>query len=414
MNAILPLVAQTPQQMPVGASWVVIGDWADAAVELFGDAAVITPEQCYAAAETREFATLFSKPRSSRSGWKNLVPESAITLAKDARALGRSLWAPQLQVEQLNNCEVPFVWQHHSMFQSRGLKLARRLGVPCVIGLEALQIQEARVWGHRRLGWASLLEQVAEVRSLRAADLVTCVSDELVSMIEVLGVSPDRVMATPNKASISRFQSIDTAEARRRFAAGDELRIGWVGSFRQFHGLDRLIDAFARIKLQQGQSVKLILAGDGPERLRLIDMAKSRYSALDIDFCGPLPYADVPAFLRSLDIGMVSAAPGQQFHYSPLKLEELMASAVATVAPGVGQIARQLSHHKQAALYDPSDLDSLVRALQHLVDDVGARDSLARAGFQHVQDDGGTVGQLKSVVERLDYLKHDGRPEGRP
>lgn len=404
MTSTLPLVAQTPEQMRVGASWIAIGDWADAAVEHFGGAKVLTPARTYSAEDTRAFATLFSKPRSSRKGWKRYAPETAITFAKDVRNMLRSRTGDALPSTDLAGACVPFVWQHHSMFQRRGLDLAARLQVPSVIYLEALQVQEAKVWGHRRPGWATALEHLGEARTLRQANLVTCVSDELKPAIERLGVHPDRVLATPNKASVKRFQSVDIAVARDKFGAGDEIRIGWIGSFRPFHGLDALVDAFAALRRDGQREVKLILAGDGPERLRLMSKVSEGVSHCDIEFCGPLSYDQVPVFLRSLDIGVVSAAPGQQFHYSPLKLEELMAAHVATIAPGAGQIARQLKNLEQAVLYDPDSHTSLVDAMQQLIDDENLRAAVAKNGLEHVRQDGGIVGQLRAVIERLDDL----------
>ena len=399
--SIVPFIAQSPEQMPVGASWVVIGDWAEAAESVCGQAVIITPKGQYRPSQIREYATLFSKPRSQRAKWKRFIPETLITLAKDIRSLLRSRDHGFLLNSRLENPgSVPFVWQHHSMFQNRGRVLADRLGAPLVIAVEALQVREARAWGVRRPGWGKLLEYWAESRQLRRADLVTCISDELIPELIDCGLVREKILVTPNKASIPRFQNLNRREFRNKLGLTDQhFLIGWVGSFRAFHALDILMESFEKLQ-HSFPSARLLLAGDGPERPRLEALAKARMPGRVI-FTGAVPYHDVPTVISAMDVGVIPARSGQSFHYSPLKLEEYMAAGIASVAPRAGQIPRQLTDGENALLYEPGNTDELSELLARLIDDSALRTKLMANGQALVVDAGGTDAQLRQLLDRL-------------
>ena len=94
-------------------------------------------------------------------------------------------------------------------------------------------------------------------------------------------------------------------------------------------------------------------------------------------FTGALPHAQVPELLASADIGVapfdVSAHPSlaHEFHWSPLKVFEYMASGLPVVAPRIPRLTEIIEDGREGVLYDASDEDGLARALEQLSDSPG-------------------------------------------
>ena len=96
---------------------------------------------------------------------------------------------------------------------------------------------------------------------------------------------------------------------------------------------------------------------------------------------------DVPAILAAADIGVapfdVAAHPSlaHEFHWSPLKIFEYMASGLPVVAPRIERLANIVSDGEEGLLYDAADPDALADALEQLAspDPCGIRWARPRA-----------------------------------
>jgi glycosyltransferase involved in cell wall biosynthesis len=246
--------------------------------------------------------------------------------------------------------------------------------------VHAPQVWEAARWGVARPGWGTWLERAGELPQLRDSDVVACVSDEVATELIRLGVRRERVLVSPMAVDAHRFTpAADGARVRASLGLGDAFVVGWVGSFRGFHGIDAVIDAFAVLH-GKVPAARLLLGGGGAR----VDDARDRAWRLGISdsvvMPGGIPNTDMPAFLRAMDVAVVSARPAESFHYSPIKLREYLACGVASVAPRLGEIPRTVSDGEHALLYEPGDAAGLAAALVRLEGDPLLREQLGRRG----------------------------------
>jgi glycosyltransferase involved in cell wall biosynthesis len=228
-----------------------------------------------------------------------------------------------------------------------------------------------------------MLERVAELPQLHAADLVACVSDEVAEAVHSRGVSKDRIIVTPCGVDPCQFTpAVSGTRVKERFNIGERFVVGWVGSFRRFHGVDLLLDCFAELERLRPDSV-LLLVGDGLDLPRLQQLATERRLRNAI-FAGNAPYAEMPEFLAAMDTGVVLDPGVNGFHYSPLKLREYMAAGLSVIAPKSGEISRTLQDGENAVLVQPGNRDALLKALLLVHDDDGLRRRLGIAARNHI------------------------------
>jgi glycosyltransferase involved in cell wall biosynthesis len=366
------------QTAPV-ASWISVASWATAARRLWGQSWIVTPEGIL---EPEEIMRRASDPVALKGppgppSLRRKVPTTLKTGIKDAR---KALEARQFRGAGLEGPwrseQVRFVWQRHDLFHDAGVTAARALERPLVVFTPALIVQEAAGWGVKRPGWRGILERSAEAPLLKAADVVACGSVEIAEQVGRLGVPEERLLVTPNGVDPEMFSPERHGhEVRRRLGLEGKFVIGWVGSFRKFHGLDMALEAMKRIESEIPEAT-LLLVGDGLERAHVEDTVRD-LDLRNVVMTGTVGYLEIPEHVAAMDVAVITDRGAGSFHYSPLKLREYMAAGKTVIAPRIGEMARWLADGQDAVLVESGDIEGLAAAIQDLH---GRPDLRARLG----------------------------------
>jgi glycosyltransferase involved in cell wall biosynthesis len=397
----------TGQSGPV-AVWITAAGWAEAARKRCGSAWILTPNGVCSPDEAAELATRPTLAPANQRRWRRFVPMTLRTLAKDVlqirkarRYRGAALDGPW------NEHDLAFVWQRHDLFHTAGFELARARGVPLVLFVDAPLVWEARKWGVRRPGWGKLLELTGERRQLRSADLVACVSDEVAKELMTRGVPPERIIVTPCSVDLDAFTPEASGESvRRRLGLEGKFVVGWLGSFRRFHGMELALQAASQIQ-DRLPDLALLLVGDGLERARMERLAHD-LGLRNVVFTGTVPYAEVAGHIGAMDVSLVLDRGEEGFHYSPLKLREYMACGRAVIGPRVGELDRLLTDGVDGLLVPPGDPEALAGAIEILHGDPGRRRLLGSAARTRVAEEWSWDRQLERVLEALTSVKSPG------
>jgi glycosyltransferase involved in cell wall biosynthesis len=132
--------------------------------------------------------------------------------------------------------------------------------------------------------------------------------------------------------------------------------VAFVGSLTSWQHLDTLFRAVAMVG-----DIDIVVAGDGPERASLAALAEQlRISAR---FLGRVAPDDVPSVMASADV----CYSGHSAFRSPLKLYEYMAMARPVLSSAVPDAKAALVDGQSGFLFEPGDVDDLVRALRQAV-----------------------------------------------
>lgn len=209
--------------------------------------------------------------------------------------------------------------------------LLRLLGFRFVLEVNGIPLQDARLQGIANPLWLRLIELFSRT-TYRLADRFAVVSPEIRENVkkaleEERAVAPE-VAIVPNGVDLELWRPEKKAVVRARLGLPlDRPVVGFLGSFYQWQGLDRLLAA-APLVLEREPRALFLLAGFGPEEERLRGLARPLGDA--VRFVGRVPLEEGPAWVNAFDVGVHLVMPGKAC--SPVKLLCYMGCARPCVA----------------------------------------------------------------------------------
>lgn len=260
------------------------------------------------------------------------------------------------------------MYERHALFSTAGVGIARHLGIPRLLEVNAPLIDEQRNFRDLRLIDAA---RRAETTSYRGADAIVAVSAAVAASVRAVAGNGVKVHVIPNGVELARFGAgANGAAIRKRLGIGTGTIpvIGFIGSFKPWHGVHRLFDAFIALAPSTVPAI-LIAVGDGPDLAALRVRAAACGCADRIILPGRVPHVEIPEWLAAMDLTVAPYNAQDDFYFSPLKIVESMAAGRPVIAPALGQISDLIDHDVTGLLYAPGDLAALRKALEALIAD---------------------------------------------
>jgi len=252
------------------------------------------------------------------------------------------------------------VFERYSLWSYAGLRFARRRGLPFLLEVNApLVTQQQEYRSLLNVATACALESIL----LGEADRVIVPSKALAAYVAERGAAARRVRVIPCGVSREVFfptwRPIQARDGTREFV------LGFLGSLKQWHGVEILLEAFGELS-KRSSVYRLLVIGDGP--LRGFVEARCRRDGLEdrVTITGEVPYPDIPGWLERVDVGLAPYPPLPLFYFSPLKVLEYAASGVPIVASASGQIAEIFTHETSAMLHAPGNVAEIVDCVERL------------------------------------------------
>jgi glycosyltransferase involved in cell wall biosynthesis len=268
-----------------------------------------------------------------------------------------------------------FIYERYSLWGTAGQRLARSHAIPLL-----LEVNSPLAYEEQKYRGGSVLRPLArwvERRTWRGADLLVAVSQALSSHFEDAGVRVGKVQILSNAVDTQLFNpEANDDSLRSRLKLDGRFVVGFVGSFKAWHGVSFLLEAFRQ--LREDTSYHLLLVGDGPMRPALEQEAGRVGLREAVTFVGNVPHEEVPRYLALMDLAVAPYPALEDFYFSPLKLFEYMAGSRAIVASRVGQVAEVIADGRTGLLYEPGNQEALIACIRRLRGDETLRKELGQ------------------------------------
>jgi L-malate glycosyltransferase len=211
--------------------------------------------------------------------------------------------------------------------------------------------------------------------SINESDGITAVSENLrQDTYDHFKIRKD-IRVIPNFVDLQRFRKLKKEHFKKAICPNDEKLIVHTSNFRKVKRIEDVVAVF--MKVREAIPVKLLLVGDGPERVRIETLCRECGGCDDIRFLGKLEA--VEEVLSVADLFMM---PSEKESFGLAALEA-MACEVPVVSSNAGGIPELNRHGFSGFLADVGDVESMTRFALEILDDrnlpVFKKNALARA-----------------------------------
>jgi len=168
---------------------------------------------------------------------------------------------------------------------------------------------------------------------LRKADLVFPISNRMEKELIKDGIPKSKMMPLPMGVNPELFSLTKNGmKIREKYDLNSARVILYVGIMSKLRELDIIISAFSRVR-EHKDNVKLLMVGEGDDRINLEELASTLGIQSDVIFTGQVSYFDVPYFIAGADVCLSSVPPLSVYKVSsPTKMFEYMVMGKPVVA----------------------------------------------------------------------------------
>lgn len=219
------------------------------------------------------------------------------------------------------------------------------------------------------LGLMTLLERLA----YRSADAVIGLAPGIVDAVQQRSRQGLLAELIPNGCDLETFSPSRRGPVRLPGVGPDDFVAGFTGAHGPANGLDAVLDAARELKRRGDRRVKLVFLGDGREKDRLADVARSE--GLDnCLFLPPVSKADLGAITASFGCGLMVLRDVPEFRHgtSPNKFFDYLSAGVPVLNNYPGWVADLIQGHRCGIVVPPGDPVAFADALQRLAADAAA------------------------------------------
>lgn len=208
---------------------------------------------------------------------------------------------------------------------------------------------------------------------LERANCVVATSPQERETLRSLVSTHGQIEVIPCGTDTDNFRLTSKTHARAKLKLGSHEKVVlYVGRFDERKGIETLVRAFALLKEEDIQNLKLIIVGgssanmpDGIERARIENLV-NELGLKDVTFfAGRIGHDILPLYYTAADVCVIPS------HYEPFGLVaiEAMACGVPVVASNVGGLKFTIVPEETGLLVEPKDVKAFANAIHRILFD---------------------------------------------
>jgi D-inositol-3-phosphate glycosyltransferase len=268
---------------------------------------------------------------------------------------------PQLIRYSSDNFDLVVLHSHLMFTSAFGALKSRLSSLPSVLISHGFSVRRGPLFNTMQHLYLSTVGRAIALNASHTVTMTHCEKKRLTS----LGVAPEMCTVIP--------PGVDSEVFRPKQRDPERRLITWVGRFVQEKNLACLLRAFALL-IQRRQKISMVLAGDGPERGKIMSYARKLQLGNEISFPGMISRREVADLLQR---STVFALPSTT-EALPFSLLESMSSGVPVIVSdglGLDEVVRGAG-----LLANPRNPEEWAQAIERLISDDKLRMALGRGG----------------------------------
>jgi glycosyltransferase involved in cell wall biosynthesis len=236
------------------------------------------------------------------------------------------------------------------------------------------------------------------------ADLVLPVSEKMKMDLMKKGISQEKMMIFPMGVNTSLSpKKVSGAHIREMFKLNSSPTIIYVGTMVKNRELDFLLRVIAKVK-EKKQNVKLLMVGDGDDRLRLEELSNSLGIEDNVIFAGQILRSQVPEFIASANVGVSPIPPVPIFKVgSATKIVEYMAMGKPVIGNDIAD-QKEVINNSGGGICTRYDEDEFADAIIELFGDPQKAKEMGVKGHEWVVKNRSYENMAREVEERYFIL----------
>jgi glycosyltransferase involved in cell wall biosynthesis len=319
-------------------------------------------------------------------------------------------------------CDVMYVWHPPLTVGVAAWLIARLHGIPFIYDVQDIWPESVVLSGMVRNKIVIRMLSMLERFIYRRADHIFVVTRGARENLLEKGVNPEKVSVMPHWIDETKSAPIDT-ETRQRirqtYGWTDKFVILFAGNIGMVQGLDAVVRAAAL--LPQGGGFLISLIGDGADRQRLRELAKSLDVDDRIEFVDRHPAAEMPALMEASDALLVHLKSAPMAHWViPTKIFAYLSAAKPILVAMEGAAADLVRDSGAGIVVPPSDAAALAQAICRLRDlPQEDREAMGRRGREYLVTKYSMQTVIAQYEQKLQTIAAAGKrgmpaPKGRP
>jgi len=272
--------------------------------------------------------------------------------------------------EKLNLLHVHYAIPHASAaLSAKQILAAQGIHIPIITTLHGTDIT--------LLGKDKSFKSVIEF-AINNSDAVTAVSKSLKKETITSFKLDKKIQVIPNFIDSKLYKSENDKTLRRSFAKDSEKIIIHISNFRKVKRVQDVLKVF--VKIRKEIPSKLLLIGDGPERLKMEQLCRNLDLCDNVRFIGKLKAVE-----RVLSVSDLFLLPSETESFGLVALEA-MASKVPVVSSNSGGLPEVNIEGKTGFLLEVKDINGMARKAISLLADENKLEQFKENAFSHAME----------------------------
>ncbi|AIF82021.1 Glycosyltransferase [endosymbiont of Acanthamoeba sp. UWC8] len=212
------------------------------------------------------------------------------------------------------------------------LLIAKILKIPTVSEHNGWMEKEMEMLGTTK--FVSLISRLIQILDCKLTKKILTVTQGLKEQLKLYGIPDHKFIVVENGTDTAQFTPIAREKALKQLGLNPNcFYLGFIGVFTKWQGLDLTLSAFYEVA-KYDSNIRLILAGDGAEKIILQNRAQSLGLKEKVYFLGAVPIQNANNVINCFDIALSNATVelNHNIGVSKLKIRDYAAAGRTILA----------------------------------------------------------------------------------